>query len=422
MKTLSAFTAYCGRRFVQDGCFTGAGALSYTGLVALIPVTAIALAVLSAVPVFAEMRDQLLEALFQSFVPAVGAEVEWWFRYFAGTSVRTTTIGVFALAITVILLLAMIEDQLHRIWRVESPRPWIQRILAYWAIMTLGPLLLGLAFSLPSYAGLLARQTGLNATSLWDEPVMRGLVRFLPFVLEGLAFTLVYALIPNCSVRWREAAIGALVAAGLVEALKLGFGLYISHVSTYRAVYGALAAIPIFLLWMYVAWSVVLLGAVVAAALPQWRADQIAPDVTPAAHRLGVGLALLAELATQMWRGGSLSTAVLAEGLGVPASAIDDDLTMLRKAGFVAAVAEGGWVLARSLDGATLMELYRALGLPLATSLSEEADLPWQRRIAPAIRRIAAAEGAALAMRLGDLVATSTPVAPFPRPNRSRRP
>src|SRR5690348_14532492 len=130
--TVVAFIHYSVRRFAADGCFTGAGALSYTTLVALVPVTAIAVTVLSAVPVFAAMRDQLLASLFRTFVPEVGAEVEWWFRYFAGTSVRTTTIGVMALAVTVVLLLATIEDQLHRIWRVESPRSWLYRVLAYW--------------------------------------------------------------------------------------------------------------------------------------------------------------------------------------------------------------------------------------------------------------------------------------------------
>lgn len=423
IRTSAAFTRYCVVTFVRDGCLTGAGALAYTSLVALVPVTAIALAVLSAFPVFADQRDALLATLFRAFVPQVGEEVEWWFRYFAGTSARTTTIGVLALAITVILLLATIEDQLHHIWRVRSPRPWVQRILAYWAILTLGPMLLGVSFSLPGYIDHLARNTGLAAyepNNLWDDPAIREFLRFVPFLLEALAFTLVYELIPNCSVRWREAFFGAVVAAALLEALKSGFVLYVSYLSTYRAVYGALAAIPIFLLWMYIAWAVVLFGAVVAAALPQWQADAHAKNVKPAAHRLGLGLALLAELAAQMRQGGTLPIAALAERLGIATAAVDDDLTLLRNAGFVAAAADGGWVLARSLEGVTLMDLYRALGLPLATSLREEGNEPWQARIASAIQRIAWAEKDALALSLAELVGPGAPVAPFP--NRHRRP
>jgi len=110
---LASFVRYALRRFISDGCLTGAGALSYTSLVALVPVPAIAIPVLSAFPVFADTRDQLLAALFRAFVPQVGEEVEWWFRYFAGTSARTTTIGVLALAVTVVLLLATASQNLY---------------------------------------------------------------------------------------------------------------------------------------------------------------------------------------------------------------------------------------------------------------------------------------------------------------------
>jgi membrane protein len=416
--TLAAFTSHAIRRFVYDGCLTGAGALAYTTLVALIPVTAIAIAVLSAFPVFANMRDHMLAALFRTFVPEVGAEVEWWFRYFAGTSASTTTIGVLALIVTVVLLLATIEDQLHNIWRVKSPRPWVQRILAYWAILTLGPLLVGVSFSLPTYVDLVVRHTGLDPTGLANNVALHPLLRFVPFLLEAIAFTLLYALIPNCSVRWREAAAGAVVAAALMELLKIGFVLYVGHFSSYRAVYGALAAIPIFLLWMYVAWGAVLFGAVVAAALPQWQADEQASVAPPAAHRLGLALALLSELAAQMRQGGTLSVAALAERLGVSTAAVDDDLSLLRNAGFVAAAASGEWVLARALDGATLIDLYRALDLPLALSLSAEQAYPWQARIAPAIASIASAEQHALGLTLDKLVGPSAPVAPFPQRHR----
>jgi membrane protein len=414
LATLWAFTRSALWRFIGDGCLTGAGALSYTSLVALVPLTAIALAVLSAFPVFADAREQLLGYIIRGFVPDVGAEVEWWFRYFAGTSARTTAIGILALTVTAVLLLATIEDQLHHIWRVKSPRPWVQRILAYWALLTLGPLLLGVSFSLPSYIDLFVRDVGFNPTAIAQGAGARQLLRVVPLLLEALAFTLIYALIPNCSVRWREAAVGGVVAALLIEGLKIGFAIYLASFSSYRAVYGALAAIPIFLLWMYVAWAAVLLGAVVAAALPQWRIDEQAKDTKPAAHRLGIGLALLAELEAQRRVGGALPTAALAKRLGLRTAAIDEGLTLLRRAAFATQAADGSWLLARDLGGATLLELYGALDLPLAGSLLEEAAFPWQGRIGAAIERIAAAESAALALTLGDLVGTGAPVAPFP--------
>jgi membrane protein len=422
LATLWAFTRYVCVRFIADRCPTAAAALSYTTLVALVPLTAIALAVLSAFPIFAEMRDQLLAQLFRSFVPEVGEEVEWWFRYFAGTSVRTTAIGVLALAVTVLLLLATVEDQLHHIWRVKSPRPWVQRILAYWALLTLGPLLLGASFSLPGYVDVFAQRAGLDPNTLFAEPWAHSLVHIVPFLLETLAFTLIYALIPNCSVRWREALAGALVAALMTELLKIGFALYIVSFSSYRAVYGALAAIPIFLLWMYVAWSVVLFGAEVAAALPQWRADEHADAATRASQRLGIGLALLAELLEQSRQGGTLALAELAARLGVSTATVDDQLTLLQQSGFVAAAADGSWVLARALDGATLIDLYRALQLPLAGTLRLMRAHPWQGRITGALQLIAEAEAAALSLPLGQLVGNPTPLVPAAARSRMTRP
>jgi membrane protein len=409
--TLRHFTRYAIRRFADDGCFTGAGALAYVSLVALVPLIAIALAVLSAVPVFADTRDQLLALAFRSFVPEVSAEAERWFRYFAGNSVRTTTIGVLALAVAALALLATVEDQLHKIWRVQSPRPWLQRILSYWAVLTLGPLLLGAGISLPGYIDLVFRHTGLDPSGLSHSSDLKPMLRLLPTLLEVGSFTLLYALIPNCSVRWREALAGGVVAAALVELLKVGFALYIAHFSTYRAIYGALAAIPIFLLWLYVVWAAVLFGAVVAAALPQWRLDWRPTAAPAAARRLGLGLALLAELAAQMRDGGTLSISVLARRLGMAASAVDDELGALRQAGFVAEATGGGWVLARALEGASLLDLYRALGLPLTASLEREAGAPWQARVAPAITRIAAAESAAFALPLSELVGAEAPAA-----------
>ena len=402
------FLRYVVGRFIRDGCLAAAGALSYTTLVSLVPLIAIVFAILSAFPIFAATRDQILAGLFGRFVPEVGAEMDYWFRYFADAAVKTTTIGVLALAVTVLLLLATIEDQLNDIWHVRSSRPWVQRILAYWTIVTLGPLLLGTAFSLPSYLDLVAAQHGLDATAVFGSVGAHWLVGLVPFALETIAFTLLYELIPNCAVRWREALAGGVVAAALIDALKLGFTLYIEHLSTYRAVYGALAAIPIFLLWMYVVWSAVLFGAVVSAALPRWRAATPDMAFVVAVERLGLGLALLAELAENRRDGGALATASLAQRLGVSATAAADALTVLERAGFAVAATSGGWVLARALDTLTLLDFYRALGLPLAQSVDAARAFP-QTRIADALHRIAAVEEAALATKLSDVLEGAPP-------------
>jgi membrane protein len=406
--TLAAFTRYTTRRFIADGCLTGAGALSYTTLISLVPLTAIVIAIYSGFPIFSAARDRFLALLLDTFAPTVGEEAAWWFQYFASIAAQTTAVGVVALIFTAILLLGTIEDQLHAIWRVRVTRPWLQRVLIYWTVLTLGPLLLGMSLSLSGYLEAAARTIGFDA-ALIERTLALGferVARLMPFLLETFACTLVYALIPNCTVRWREAVLGGLVAAILIELLKLGFGIYIARLSSYRTVYGAVAAIPIFLLWMYISWAAVLFGAVLAAALPQWRVDIGEPGVPSGGRHLGVALAILAELGDRARRGGAASVIELARALGLAASTVDDHLAPLQAAGFVTATTSGGWVLARALASTPLFDLYLAMRLPLAGGWSGgAAETPWQRRVAMAMQRVAAAESGAMQISLAALLA-----------------
>jgi membrane protein len=423
---LAAFTLYILRRFIKGGCLTGAGALSYTTLVSLVPLAAIVTAIFSGFPIFHDERQRFLSLLMDYFVPTVGEEAAYWFSHFAQVAAQTTAAGIIALVFTAILLLVTIEEQLHAIWRVRTSRPWIQRVLAYWAVLTLGPLLVGLSLSLSTYLESFAAKAGIDAVAIEQAaaPWFHWLAQVVPFLLEAVACTLVYTLIPNCTVRWREGLTGAVVAAGAIELLKIGFGVYIAHISSSRTVYGALAAIPIFLLWMYISWGAVLLGAVIAAALPQWRIDLGEKMVTPEGRHLGVSLALLATLAERARDGGTLRTPDLAAALGIAASAVDDHLAPLQKAGFVAATTNGGWVLARALASMTLADLYRALDLPVAGGWRfQDAEARWQRRVLGAMHRVAAAEAAAMRIALAELLDEpgTAPQAPTPIDWQRRR-
>src|ERR1700745_3775769 len=274
--TLAAFAKYSLRRFLADGCFSASGALSSTTLVSLVPLAVIAFGTLSAFPIFSKVHDELVALAFRTLVPSIGEQAAWWFRTFADSAAQTTAIGVAGIAATGILLLVTVEDQLNPIWRVTAPRPWVQRVLAYWTLITLGPLLIGIILSLSTYFEIAARQVGLGqeAAAWFASSWLHSLARAIPAALEFVALTLLYCLIPNCAVRWRDGALGALIAVIAIEILKVGFTIYIGASSFYQTVYGALAIIPIFLLWMYISWMAVLLGAVAAAALPNWRIDE----------------------------------------------------------------------------------------------------------------------------------------------------
>jgi membrane protein len=422
--TAAAFALYSLRRFNADGCFAASGALSYTTLVSLVPLAVIALGSLSSFPIFAPVRDQLLGLVMENFVPSIGAQAAWWFRAFADSATQTTAIGAAGIAATSILLLVTVEDQLNLIWRVTAPRPWVQRLLAYWTLITLGPILIGVSLSLSTYFEIAARQAGFGQQALawFASSWLHGLARAVPALLEFIALTLLYGLIPNCAVRWRDGAFGALVATLAIEILKIGFSIYIGATSFYSTVYGALAVIPIFLLWMYISWMAVLLGAAVAAALPNWRIDERIGTVPAGGVRLGLSLALIAALARAQRHGETRSTPALAAELGVATTVIDEHMKPLAEAGFVAHTQSGRWVLAWSPESATLHDLYEALHLPLAGRWTNQVSTPWQRQVAPAMDRIVRAETAAMQVTIDSLIAeVSSPGKPLSEVSRAAR-
>src|SRR6266446_9260717 len=413
------FSLYALHRFNRDGCFAASGALSYTTLVSLVPLGVIALGILSLFPNFTVARQELLGLVFRNFVPAISEQAAWWFEYFAGSAAQATAIGIVGIAGTGVLLLATVEDQLNALWRVTTARPWGQRVLAYWTLMTLGPLLVGMSLTLSTYLDTAARHAGIDPEAIYQfaSGWPHLLARLVPFVLELVACTLLYCIIPNCAVRWRDGLVGATVAAGTIEILKIGFGIYIGSMSSYQTVYGAIAAIPIFLLWMYVSWMAVLLGAVVAANLPTWRVDERLAHLSTGGVRLGFSLALIAALARAQRRGIACRTAQLAAELGVATSVVDEHLQQLARAGFAAPTQAGGWVLAWNPETATLHDLYEALDLPLAGRWQARPVAPWQVQVSPAMERIVKAEAAAMRVTLAELLADVR--APAARPLRA---
>src|SRR5689334_19619919 len=160
------FCRYALHRFSRDGCFAASGALSYTTLVSLVPLGVIALGILSVFPNFATERERLLGLVFRNFVPTISEQAAWWFEYFAGSAAQATAIGFVGIGGTGILLLVTVEDQLNALWRVTVPRPWGQRIIVYWTMMTLGPLLIGLSLTLSTYFDMAARRAGIDPDAI----------------------------------------------------------------------------------------------------------------------------------------------------------------------------------------------------------------------------------------------------------------
>lgn len=401
---LGRFALHVLGRFRDDGCFAAAGALSYTTLVSLVPLLAISLAVLSAFPIFDKLREQALLVIFDAFVPRIGGTVERYINGFVQMSGKTTAVGTVVLAVTAIMLLATIEDRLNAIWRVHAPRSWSTRIMVYWTVLTLGPVLFGLALTLPANleaAGALIVPSGAGRLALvW----LKGLEGLLPLLFESLGLMGFYALIPHGPVRWRDGLIGAVVAALLIEASRLGFSFYLDHFNSYDAIYGALAVLPIFLLWMYLTWSVVLVGAEVAAAIPLWQDDESFLTAPAEPDHLAIALGLLAALAEQAQAGGAARARSLAARLGCPDVDVIACLDRLGRAGFIATTSDGGFVLARDLGRASLLELQEAVELDAPVHAARRLLSAHGRRLEHRLAAVRQAEAEALSVSIASLL------------------
>ena len=245
-------------RFGRDQCPTNASALAFTTLLALVPLAAVVFSTLSVFPVFEDWLEKLEIFIYQNFVPTAGDAVKVHLQEFTTKTRELTSLGVVMLVVTALLLLSTIEETFNKIWRVKKGRRLIQRVMAYWAVLTLGPVLIGASLSV---------STDFLGTILATEMAGSTTVTWLPFLFEVVAFTILYTMMPNCSVRLIHGLAGGVVATIFFEMSKLGFTFFMANMGSYEVIYGALATIPAFLIWLYLSWLVILLGAEFTAVL-----------------------------------------------------------------------------------------------------------------------------------------------------------
>jgi len=258
------------RRFVDDRCIRVASSLSFTTLLALVPLTAVMLAVLSLFPVFSTWMNVIQDFVYSNFVPAAGEVVRKHLTQFAGQAGRLTAVGLIFLIVTAVMLMATIEQAFNDIWRVANSRKLVHRFLAYWALLTLGPILIAASLSITTQVVALPI-FGRTVTGVVG-PVLDWV---LPLLFETVATLLLYTVVPNTQVRWRDALIGALLAVFLLEVGKLLFAAAMKNLfGSYQIVYGAIAVLPVFLIWIYISWLIVLLGAIVSATLTDWTVER----------------------------------------------------------------------------------------------------------------------------------------------------
>lgn len=259
---------YIRHRYIVDGCDKTAAALTYMSLFALVPLLTVMYTMLSAVPSFQQSGGQIEAFIFDHFIPSTGTEVKEYLMEFSSQTRKLSGVGIIVLIITAILMLKNIEKNFNAIWRTEENRNTLSSFLLYWAILSLGPLFIGLALGISTYLLSLKVFTS-DIDLIGIGPMLLG---FLPYLLTAIALSLLFAAVPNARVSIKHAVIGGLITALLFEIAKQLFTRLVAF-SSYEMIYGAFAAIPLFLLWIYLSWLIVLAGAELVHALEGFHAD-----------------------------------------------------------------------------------------------------------------------------------------------------
>ncbi|MBX2833128.1 MAG: YihY family inner membrane protein [Rhodospirillales bacterium] len=411
----TAFWRYALMRFIHDKSIQRAAGLSYTTLLAMVPFLAVALTVLSAFPVFDQFKDQIMDVVLNNFLPETGEQVTDYLSSFLQNTGQMTAVGTIVLGLTAVMLLGAIEGAMNDVFRVTSPRKLLSRLVVFWTLLTVGPMLLGLSLSLASYIFAMRHLVG---GDVLGEQI--GQLTFVaPFLLSAAAFSLLFIGMPNRSVEILDGVAGGLVAAVLFESLKKGFGFYVTSFPTYQTIYGAVAVVPIFLLWMYLTWIVILFGAQISAARSEWRAARAAgliPDPRGAVpghmERIIAVLRVLEYLQNRFHDAATPPTyRHMLRELKLGGRDLNWALAALRRENLIDRSENHRWLLSGNLSRITLNDLMARLGLFLDYDrlLVVPADGGWPVRMRDCLIKLEKTRHSVLDVIVGDLLDTPKP-------------
>ncbi len=361
-----SFLGFVGKRFLDDRMFESAGALSFTTVFALVPLSMVVFGVLSAFPVFKDWSNQLSDYIFSNFVPSAARSVETYLRQFSANTGKLTTAGIIALVVSLLITLTSVEATFNRIWRVKTARPKLSRFLVYWTVLTLGALVA--ATSLALSTRLFALAVFATGPGRVLEAVM---LRLAPMTIELFAFAAIFRVVPHRTVKWRHAFLGALLSVVLFELVKWGISLYLGSFGSYQKIYGPLAFVPVFLLWIFFGWVSILFGASSAASFAAFRYQPVAIRL-PEGYELYGLLRMLGRFNEHRQQGHGLhSEQIQRLEPMLTDELVQEMLGQLCQIGLLTRAESGEWLLARDLDDLTMADLYEAcqLRIPIAEAL-----------------------------------------------------
>lgn len=369
------FVKHILRRFQEDDCEKSAAALTYMSLFAVVPLMTLMYSMFSLIPAFQGLESQLQELIFKNFVPESGAEIQQYLVEFSAQARKLSAVGAIILVVTSYLMLSNIEKTFNNIWGTAGSRRGLSSFLLYWGVLSLGPLLLGIGIVMRGYL--------LSFQFIVDEVDTLGVVawlfEFLPLVFSWVAFTLLYIAVPNCRVSVRYALIGGLVTMIFFEFAKYAFGVAIVN-SSYTTVYGAFAMVPIFLIWIYLTWIVVLAGAELVSGMETFKTAWRGTDYP---EMIAI-LVVLWECWQRQQKGEEVLDRTMV-GIGLEQRHWRRLRDMLLRKRVLAATSSGSYVLIRDLGMISLRELaalddraeFELPGLKASETLDK---YPWYQR------------------------------------------
>ncbi len=396
-KSFFSFSQAVSQAFYDDRCLRSSAALTYTTLLSLVPLSTVIFSVFAAFPMFDSVAGQIQNFIFENFVPTSGDAIQHYLEEFSSKTSKLTAIGTAFLIISALLMMNTIEGAMNDIWHIKSSRKPVAKFMVYWAMLTLGPILIGASIAFTSY---LTSLPLLSETALISGLGSK-LLLLLPFLATTIACTLLYAIVPNTYVPLQHALAGAIVAAALFELAKKGFAVYVTAFPTYEMIYGALATIPVFLIWLYLSWMVAMLGAEISYCLYHRQANNQNRQLSSGEILLN-DVKIIALIWQAQQHGQLLTEEELAREKSIEKIDIQASLERMQQSRLIHQTNEDQWALSKDSAQLTLADLYTTQdqALPQLEQLSSD---PLEQALSEALADSNQMINDALALRLQPL-------------------
>jgi len=359
------FTRFFLRHYFMLRGMQTASSLAYTTLLSIVPMVTVMFGLFGSISVLSDFSEAIQNFVFANFVPEFGWTIQGYLADYSDKASKLTITGSMVLVVIAIMLMATIDNAFNRIWMVKKRRNPVGRLLVYWAVLTMGPILIGVGLATTSYFLSLPVVADVDTT----YNLKARLLSWLPFLTTSIAFSLLYILIPNCFVSKKHAVIGGFICAILFELAKYGFGIYVREMPSYENIYGAVAIIPLFLIWIYVSWMIVLFGAHITFCLSSFRLQDEIELRSKGGWKLIDVLRVLELLYKGQREGKTLSIAEIRKSsVSLPQYEMNELLEHLKRKKWANQSSNGEWLLSKDMKETSLYELHNALPVRLPIS------------------------------------------------------